>query len=118
MLMLKPGAIERDIVGKLCGRFPTAIKVDHLKLTVADHDFLYPHSIGQPWRDRNVAHITGGMSILINVPHVEWGYYRKLALEIRKEFGVSGSDNLIHASDSFDNSVHETEYFFGGFRNA
>lgn len=118
MLMLKPGAIDRHIVGKLLCEFeaatPGVLDILALRLTVNDHDFLYPHSIGQEWRDRNVEHITSGRVILLEVFHHTWEYYRKVALDIRKRYGATGSDNLIHASDSHENSVRETAYFFGG----
>lgn len=123
MLMLKPGVHTRDLVPELLHRLvlPENAAVIGLKvhrLTVKDHDFLYPHSIGQPWRDRNIDHILSANCILISVPYTEWKAYRELALQIRNEYGVSGSDNLIHASDSYENSVRETEYFFGGTKYA
>lgn len=122
MIMLKPCCSERNLQWLILAIL-NAAGIEYLycktdALTEDDHDFLYPHSIGQDWHDRNLAHMRSGPVTLIAVNHDDWDAAREAALGIRRIFRTEGSANLIHASDSHANSQRETDYFFPGNTSA
>lgn len=127
LVIIKPGAIQRQIAGEIITRFERkglrllAMKLIHLSDEVLnDH---YSHLKDKPffpalksmmlsapvivccWEGIDAVAVVRKMTGVTNSRNAEPG-------TIRGDFSMSGSQNVIHASDSVENAVIELNRFF------
>ena len=127
-IMLKPDAIKRGLAGRIIDRIEakgyriTAIKVMELdRKVLREH---YAHVADKPFYPSMEDYMTSGpvwglivegenvvrgMRILIGATKFE----EALAGTIRGDFAQSTTENVIHGSDSAENSEIEIKRFFG-----
>jgi nucleoside-diphosphate kinase len=134
LVILKPDAVERGLVGEILGRFERkGLKVAALELrtidpaTAARH---YAEHAGKPFYDDLIAFITRGPSVLavLEGPAETWKVVRQLMGAtnpreaapgtIRGDLGIELTENLVHGSDGPEAAAREIAIFFPGFPSA
>ena len=119
MIIIKPDAFERGLVGELLASFEiNEEKVFNRMysgtMTIENCRAHYAAHIGQPYYQGLVHHMTQGICLFVDT-RMHWGIVRDISLQLRKHYGVEGPRNLIHASDSAETNVSETAYWFKGY---
>lgn len=128
MVICKPDAVERGLVGEILGRFERrglrlvrAELRDIDKETAATH---YGEHAGKPFYDSLISHITRGPVLLAVVggPEGTWQVVRQMMGTtnpaqaapgtIRGDLGLSMTENVIHGSDSAESARREIGLFF------
>ncbi len=127
LIILKPDAVQRRLVGEVIGRFERkGLRIAAMKLmkisaeTAATH---YADHKGKPFYDSLVGFMTSEPVVaMVLEGHKAIEVCRKLmgatfgfAAEpgtIRGDFGISNQFNLVHGSDSADAAKREIEIFF------
>lgn len=128
MVICKPDAVERGLVGEILGRFERrglrlvrAELRDIDKETAATH---YGEHVGKPFYDSLISHITRGPVLLAVVggPEGTWQVVRQMMGTtnpaqaapgtIRGDLGLSMTENVIHGSDSAESARREIGLFF------
>lgn len=130
LVLLKPDAVRRGLVGEIIGRIErkadwviAALELRTLDLgTLAQH---YAEHVGKPFYEPLVAFMASGPAVALVVEGertVEG--LRTLAGptdpitatpgSIRGDFGTIVRENLIHASDSEESAEREIKLFFPG----
>ena len=111
MIIIKPDAFKRQLVGRILSRFEPHLRYMYTKqMTVADCEAHYGEHIGAPYYENLVKHMTSDISLLASL-NMPWEKAREIALQIRREHFIEGPKNLIHASDSYEWNQRETEYW-------
>lgn len=127
LVLLKPSCVERNLIGEVISRIERrGIIIYGMKMMQLDENILrehYAHLVDKPFFPRLcasmmaspvVALCLGGVdvvSVFREMVGVTNG--RKAAPgTIRGDLSMSGSLNIIHASDSVDNAVIEINRFF------
>lgn len=127
LLIIKPDAIERNLIGHIISRLEKArfriVEVRMLRLTREKAGTFYAVHEGKPFLDSLVTFMTSG-------PVVPMVLEKENAVEdlrilvgatdpaaaacgtIRNEIGRNIQDNSVHASDSDDNAAKEIAFFF------
>lgn len=128
--MIKPNSVANGHVGEILQRFTAGgFKIAALKMTQisqANAERFYGVHKERPFFNSLVSFMTSGpivAAVLVKENAVE--EYRKLigatnpaeAAEgtVRKEFGESIDKNAVHGSDSDENALIESSYFFPNF---
>lgn len=118
MIIIKPDAFERQLVGKILGMFEDAEGIIRRlysgRFTVENCQHHYAAHIGRPYYPALQAQMISGISLFVDLD-LGWQLARNIALSIRVIWGVEGPRNLIHASDSFESDATETAYWFKGY---
>ncbi|NYV76072.1 MULTISPECIES: nucleoside-diphosphate kinase [Streptomyces] len=130
LVLLKPDAVRRSLVGEIIGRIErkadwriTALELRTLDRSTLEHH--YQEHVGRPFYEPLIEFMASGpvVSLIVEGERVIEGV-RRLAgptdpIEaqpgsIRGDFGVITRENLIHASDSEESAEREIKIFFPG----
>ncbi len=125
--IIKPGALQRRLVGEIISRFETkdfrilAMKTMRISLEIAEKH--YSEHIGKPFYEPLLKYMTSDPAVVMvlerenAIPSL-----RKLAGAtnpdsaepgtIRGDYGVTTKKNIVHASDSIETAVREISIFF------
>ncbi|MGI5876954.1 MAG: nucleoside-diphosphate kinase [Dethiobacteria bacterium] len=126
-VMLKPDAIQRNLVGDIINRFEKkGLKLVGAKLLKMDNEMAEEHYAehkGKPFFNDLVKFITSG-PVLAMVWHGENAIQVARQMmgvtnpqeaapgTIRGDYGLLTGNNIIHGSDSFESAVREINLFF------
>lgn len=126
-IILKPSAIKRSLVGDVITRFQhKGLFINGIKMMQLDEAILrqhYAHLVDRPFFPSLVRSMTSTPVIVmvlagkdvVNVVRSMVGATNCRAAApgtIRGDFGMSGQENIVHASDSPENAVIEINRFF------
>ncbi|GHT19460.1 nucleoside diphosphate kinase [Planctomycetales bacterium] len=127
LILLKPDAVERHLIGEILSRFErkglniTAMRLLHVVPEQAKEH--YAEHVAKPFYSGLEAYITSGpvIAAILEGPEAI-AVVRRLvgptngieapAGTIRGDFSLSGQRNLIHASDSPESAKREIRIFF------
>jgi nucleoside-diphosphate kinase len=128
LVLLKPDAVERRLVGTILARFEakglTIVAMDQRTLdkeTLARH---YEEHVGKPFYDDLVSFMSRGpvVAVVLEGPEDTWEVVRTMMGAtnprqaapgtIRGDLGILFTDNLVHGSDSADSASRESSIFF------
>ena len=127
LIILKPDAVQRGLVGRIVSRFEDkGMQIVGAKLMEISADLAakqYAVHEGQPFYDKLVRFMTSSPVFVLAIRGKDAiGVCRKMMGAtfgsnadpgtIRGDFGVSDSFNLIHGSDSEEAARHELALFF------
>lgn len=126
-VILKPSTIQRALVGQVLDRFQKkGLFIDGIKMMQLDEKILrehYAHLVDKPFfpnllnsmmatpvivvclRGKDAVEVVRSMTGATNCRKAAPG-------TIRGDFGMSGQENIIHASDSVENAKIEIARFF------
>jgi len=113
MIIIKPDAFERRLVGQILTRFEG---LGHLKrmcfsrMNLADCREHYAAHVDESFYPALVQHMTSGASLFIEID-CPWEPVRRMGELIRASLGVEGPRNLVHISDSAAADAAETRYW-------
>ncbi len=127
LVLIKPDAIQRGLVGKIIDRFEIkGLKLLGMKMMALDEAVLrehYAHIADKPFypgvekfmkSTPVVAMCWGGLEVVDTVRRIT-GITKAREAEagsIRGDFAMSVSCNVIHASDTIENALNEVARFF------
>jgi nucleoside-diphosphate kinase len=127
LVMLKPDAVHRGLVGRILARFEAkGLKIVALKMAVLDTEtarrHYAPHK-GKDFYEPLIRFVTGGPMVFVVLEGKDAvAVVRKMVGAtfgpdaepgtIRGDFGVSNRFNLVHGSDSPEAAEQETRRFF------
>ncbi len=130
LVICKPDAVERGLVGEIIGRFErrgltvAAAELRHLDAdTLARH---YEEHVGKGFYDDLVAFMSRSpaMVLVIEGPEDTFAVVRSMMGTtnpreaapgtIRGDFGLAVTENLVHGSDSDESVEREIDIFFPG----
>lgn len=128
LVLLKPDAVERGLVGQILSRFETkGLRIVSLDLRTLDADTLarhYEEHVGKGFYADLVAFMSRGpvAALVIEGPENTWEVVRSMmgatnplkAMPgtIRGDFATSFTENLVHGSDSLASAEREIAIFF------
>lgn len=127
LVLIKPSGVARGLVGDVIKRFQQkGLKLAGLKLMQLDEAILkehYAHLVDRPFfpsllvsmtRTPVVAMVVEGVDVVRVVREMVGATNCRKAAPgtIRGDFGMSGQENIIHASDSVENAEIEVKRFF------
>lgn len=127
LIILKPDAVERRLIGRILQRFEEkGLVVAGMKLLQMSQDLaarLYAPHKGKPFYPGLIDYITGGPVVVmvlrgercIEIARTLMGKtfgYEAAPGTIRGDFGASRSYNLVHGSDSPGSAETEITLFF------
>lgn len=128
LILVKPDGVQRGLIGEIIGRFEhKGLKLIGLKMMNVDDAILeshYQHLTDKPFfgdikdfmkSSPIVAMAWEGGTGAVAAVRILVGPTKgpeAPAGTIRGDFGLSGSNNLVHASDSIENGVSEVDRFF------
>ena len=128
LVLCKPEAVERGLVGKIISRFEEkGLTITSLKMLTITPDIAalhYAEHVGKPFYDDLVAFIGRSRSVAMVVegPDDTWQIVRKMmgstnAAEaepgtIRGDYSALFTENLVHGSDSAESAQREIGIFF------
>lgn len=128
LVLLKPDAVERSLIGSILVEYErNGLKVVDMKLIKASTNLAekhYAEHTGKPFFDRLVAYLTRSPLVTL-VLEGENAISRVRSLNgttdpenspdntIRALYGLSMSENTVHASDSKESSKRERAIWFG-----
>ncbi len=129
LILCKPDAVERGLVGKIISRFEEkGLVISSLKMLTITPELAalhYAEHVGKPFYDDLVAFIgrSPAVAMVVEGPEDTWEIVRKMmgatnAAEaepgtIRGDFSALFTENLVHGSDSAESAVREIGIFFG-----
>ena len=130
LVICKPDAVERGLVGHIIGRFEAkGLRIAAAHLRVIDKDLAarqYEEHLGKAFFDSLMGFITRGPSMILVVEGPE-GTSKivrsmigatdpRLAAPgtIRGDLGLDTTENLVHGSDSPESAEREIALFFPG----
>ncbi len=130
LVICKPDAVERGLVGRIVGRFEAkGLRLVAAELRTIDVETAgthYGEHQGKPFYDDLVSFITRGPSLLMVVegPQETYAVVRTLMGAtnprqaapgtIRGDLAVEMTENLVHGSDSPESAAREIDLFFPG----
>jgi nucleoside-diphosphate kinase len=129
LVLVKPDAVRRGLVGEIIGRFERkGLTIDAMVLRTMDGDFAdqhYAEHLEKPFYPPLKAFMTSGplvamllsgdeaIEVVRGLIGVTDG--RKAAAgTVRGDFSLSNRENLVHASDSETSAKREIELWFPG----
>jgi nucleoside-diphosphate kinase len=128
LVLLKPDAVERGLVGQIVQRFELkGLQIVAMDLRTLDTDTLarhYEEHVGKGFYDDLVAFMGRGpvVAMVLEGPEDTWEVVRTLVGAtnprkadpgtIRGDLGILFTENLVHASDSLASAARETSIFF------
>ncbi|GAA4687498.1 MULTISPECIES: nucleoside-diphosphate kinase [Streptomyces] len=130
LVLLKPDAVRRGLVGEILGRIENKAgwRIAALELRTLEREVLeqhYAEHVGKPFYEPLMEFMTSGpaVALVVEGERVIEGV-RTLAGptdpiaatpgSIRGDFGTIVRENLIHASDSEESAEREMKIFFPG----
>lgn len=127
LIIIKPSGVERGLVGKIIDRFQQkGLIIAGLKMMMLNEEILrehYAHLVDRPFfpsilssmmaspvvvmcvKGKDAVAVVRSMVGVTNSRNAAPG-------TIRGDFGMSSQENIIHASDSEENGIVETNRFF------
>lgn len=130
LVLLKPDAVERNLVGEILGRFEAkGLKIAAMELRKLDADTLarhYEEHKGKGFYAELVAFMSRSpvVALAIEGPEDTWEIVRAMMGAtnprtaapgtIRGDLGTLFTENLVHGSDSAASAARELEIFFPG----
>jgi len=126
-VMLKPDAIQRNLVGEIISRFEKrGLKLVAMKMLLIDREMAHQHygeHKGKPFFNELVNFITSGPTIAmiwegeqaVKVVRKMMGStdpQEALPGTIRGDYGLFTGKNIIHGSDSLESAQREISLFF------
>lgn len=130
LVILKPDAVERGLVGEIVKRFEDkGFVIEAMELRKIDVDTAQRHYAehqGKPFFDDLIGFITRSPALLMVLagPTDTFAIVRKLmgatdpakaeAGTIRGDLAIENPENLVHGSDSNESAEREIELFFPG----
>lgn len=128
LVLLKPDAVERGLVGQILARFEAkGLSIVALDQRVLDTDTLarhYEEHAGKPFYDDLVTFMSRGpvVAMVLEGPEDTWEVVRSMMGatnprkaapgSIRGDLGIELTENLVHGSDSAESAKRETSIFF------
>lgn len=127
LVLIKPSGVQRGLIGEILGRFERkGLIIAGMKLRQLDAGILrehYAHLVGRPFFPSLIASMTAtpvvclalrGVDAVNVVRQMTGATNCRAALPgtIRGDLGMSGQENILHASDSPENAAVELERFF------
>jgi nucleoside-diphosphate kinase len=129
LVLCKPDAVERGLVGEILGRFESkGLKIAQLRMLTIDAGLAsqhYAEHLGKPFYDSLVEFIgrSPAVALVVEGPEDTWQIVRTMmgatnAAEaapgtIRGDLSALFTENLVHGSDSADSAAREIGIFFG-----
>ena len=130
LVLLKPDAVERNLVGEILGRFEAkGLKIAAMELRKLDADTLarhYEEHKGKGFYAELVTFMSRGpvVALALEGPEDTWEIVRAMMGAtnprtaapgtIRGDLGTIFTENLVHGSDSVASAARELEIFFPG----
>ncbi len=131
LVLLKPDAVERNLVGEILGRFEAkGLNIVAMELRLLDSAILarhYEEHQGKGFYAELVAFMSRGpvVALALEGPEDTWEIVRAMMGAtnprtaapgtIRGDLGTIFTENLVHGSDSAASAARELEIFFPGF---
>ena len=128
LVLIKPDAVERNLIGRILVEYErNGLKISDMKFIQASTDLAEKHYAehnGKPFFNRLVAYLTRSPIVAL-VLEGENAISRVRALNgttdpetspdntIRALYGLSLSENTVHASDSKESAIRERSIWFG-----
>ncbi len=128
LVLLKPDAIERQLVGQILSRFETkGLKIVAMELRTLSESVLerhYEEHVGKGFYVDLVAFMSRGpvVALVLEGPEDTWEIIRAMmgatnprtaaSGTIRGDFGTIFTENLVHGSDSAESAIREISIFF------
>ncbi|WP_420450561.1 nucleoside-diphosphate kinase [Ilumatobacter sp.] len=128
LVLLKPDAVERKLVGEIVGRFEAKnLDVVAMDLRTLDTDTLaehYAEHVGKGFYDELVEFMSRGpvVALVVEGPEDTWQVVRTMMGAtnprdaapgtIRGDLGILFTENLVHGSDSSESAQREIGIFF------
>lgn len=128
LVLLKPDAVERGLVGAIVSRFEAkGLTIAAMELRTLDRDLLarhYEEHVGKGFYDDLVAFMSRGsvVAMVLEGPEDTWEVVRAMMGAtnpraaapgtIRGDLGILFTENLVHGSDSPDSAAREIGIFF------
>lgn len=128
LVLLKPDAVERGLVGAIIARFETkGLRIAAMELRTLDADILarhYAEHVGKGFYADLVAFMARGpvVAMAVEGPEDTWEIVRSMMGAtnprnaapgtIRGDFGTLFTENLVHGSDSAESAARELGIFF------
>ena len=112
LVLCKPDAVERGLVGEILGRFESkGLKIAQLRMLTIDAGLAsqhYAEHLGKPFYDSLVEFIgrSPAVALVVEGPEDTWQIVRTM-------MGALFTENLVHGSDSADSAAREIGIFFG-----
>jgi len=130
LVLLKPDAVERGLVGEIVSRFERrGLTIDAMQLRTLDKTILanhYAEHQGKPFYADLVDFMSRGpvVAMVVAGPDDTWELLRSMMGAtnpraaapgtIRGDLGTIFTENLIHGSDSAESAAREIQIFFPG----
>ncbi|MCS7131861.1 MAG: nucleoside-diphosphate kinase [Hadesarchaea archaeon] len=126
-VMIKPDATSRGLIGKVIARLEgEGLKVAAMKMLLVDRataERLYEVHRGKPFYNGLVEYIMSGPVVAMVLEGEDAVAKARRAIgatdpakaepgTIRREFGLSIRENVVHAADSRENAMREIGIFF------
>lgn len=128
LVLLKPDAVERGLVGAIVSRFETkGLHLAAMELRTLDSAILerhYEEHVGKGFYPELVAFMARGpvVAMAVEGPEDTWEIVRSMMGAtnpraaapgtIRGDFGTLFTENLVHGSDSAESAARELGIFF------
>lgn len=128
LVLLKPDAVERGLVGQIVGRFEAKhLKIVAMELRTLDRATLarhYEEHVGKGFYAELVAFMSRGpvVALVVEGPEDTWEVVRTMMGAtnprkaapgtIRGDLGILFTENLVHGSDSLASAQREIGIFF------
>ncbi len=128
LVLLKPDAVARGLVGEILGRFErrqiTPVALELRTLDRATAELHYAEHVGKSFYEPTIAFMTGGplVAVVLEGPDGTWEIVRAMMGAtnsaaaapgtIRGDFATLMNRNLIHGSDSAESAAREIAVFF------
>ncbi|MEY3805572.1 MAG: nucleoside diphosphate kinase [Actinomycetota bacterium] len=128
LVLLKPDAVERGLVGSILSRFENkGLKIVAMELRTLDADILarhYEEHVGKGFYAELVTFMSRGpvVSLALEGPEDTWEIVRTMMGAtnpaksapgtIRGDLGTLFTENLVHGSDSAESAQRELGIFF------
>jgi nucleoside-diphosphate kinase len=128
LVLIKPDAVERNLIGNIISLYEkNGLKVMALKLVHAERreaEEHYKEHFGRTYYDNLISYITRsplvalvleGEGAIARVREINGKTDPRQAVEgtVRALYGLSMSENTVHASDSPESAKREAEVWFG-----
>jgi nucleoside-diphosphate kinase len=128
LVLIKPDAVERNLIGNIIALYEkNGLKVRSLRMVHAERreaEEHYKEHFGRPYYDNLISYITRsplvalvleGEAAISMVREINGKTDPRQAAEgtVRALYGLSMSENTVHASDSPESAKREAEVWFG-----
>lgn len=128
LVLLKPDAVERGLIGAITSRFETkGLRIAAMELRTLNADILarhYEEHVGKGFYSELVTFMARGpvVAMAVEGPEDTWEIVRAMMGAtnprtaapgtIRGDYGTLFTENLVHGSDSADSAARELGIFF------